>query len=72
MRFFDHTPMAIATVDKSGAVVRANARFAKLTQDLKPGAANSASILDAVNEKDRAALAAAITKAAEGHEEIRT
>lgn len=70
MRFFDHTPMAIATVDKSGAVVRANARFAKLTQDLKPGAANSASILDAVNEKDRAALAAAITKAAEGHGDI--
>src|SRR5271167_4943565 len=26
MRFFDHTPMAIATVDRSGAVVRANAR----------------------------------------------
>ena len=70
MRFFDHTPMAIATVDKSGAVVRANARFAKLTQDLKPGAANSASILDAVNEKDRASLAAAITKAAEGHGDI--
>ncbi len=70
MRFFDHTPMAIATVDKSGTVVRANARFARLTQDLKPGAANSASILDAVNEKDRAALAAAITLAAEGHGDI--
>jgi two-component system cell cycle sensor histidine kinase/response regulator CckA len=70
MRFFDHTPMAIATVDKSGTVVRANARFARLTQDLKPGAANSASILDAVNEKDRAALAAAIALAAEGHGDI--
>ena len=34
MRFFDHTPMAIATVDRSGAVVRANARFAKLAQGL--------------------------------------
>ncbi|MGB3864528.1 MAG: PAS domain-containing protein, partial [Xanthobacteraceae bacterium] len=50
MRFFDHTPMAIATVDKAGAIVRANARFAKLAQGLKPGAASSASILDAVNE----------------------
>jgi two-component system cell cycle sensor histidine kinase/response regulator CckA len=70
MRFFDHTPMAIATVDKSGTVVRANARFARLTQDLKPGVANSASILDAVNEKDRASLAAAITMAAEGHGDI--
>ena len=30
MRFFHHTPMAIATVDKVGAVVRGNARFARL------------------------------------------
>ena len=37
MRFFDHTPMAIATVDRAGAVVRANARFAKLAQSLQPG-----------------------------------
>ncbi len=36
MRFFDHTPMAIATVDRGGAVVRANARFAKLAQSLEP------------------------------------
>ena len=36
MRFFDHTPMAIATVDRAGAVVRANARFAKLAQSLEP------------------------------------
>src|SRR5947199_9335647 len=34
MRFFDHTPIAIATVDKAGAVVRANARFDKLAQRL--------------------------------------
>ena len=34
MRFFDHTPMAIATVDKAGSIVRANARFAKLAQSL--------------------------------------
>lgn len=70
MRFFDHTPMAIATVDKAGTIVRANARFAKLAQGLKPGAANSASILDAVNERDRAALAAAIAMAAEGQGDI--
>src|SRR5439155_23194016 len=34
MRFFDHTPMAIATVDRGGNVVRANARFAKLAQGI--------------------------------------
>jgi len=70
MRFFDHTPMAIATVDKAGMIVRANARFAKLAQGLKAGAASSASILDALNERDRPALAAAIAKAAEGHGDI--
>ena len=44
MRFFDHTPMAIATVDRGGAVVRANARFAKLAQGLdREGAATSRS-----------------------------
>src|SRR6476619_3380118 len=32
MRFFDHTPMAIATVARAGNVVRANARYAKLGQ----------------------------------------
>jgi two-component system cell cycle sensor histidine kinase/response regulator CckA len=41
MRFFDHTPMAIATVDGSGAIVRSNARFAKLTQGLSSAAATS-------------------------------
>jgi len=70
MRFFDHTPMAIATVDKSGAIVRANARFAKLAQGLKPGSTGVVSILDTVNERDRHLLAEAIAKAAEGHGDI--
>src|ERR1700750_1078820 len=48
MRFFDHTPMAIATVDKSGAVLRANARFAKLAQSLDSGATAGKSILSVV------------------------
>src|SRR5690349_933438 len=48
MRFFDNTPMAIATVDKSGAVGRANARFAKLAQSLSPDGAVAKSILAAV------------------------
>ena len=43
MRFFDHTPMAIATVDRAGAVVRANARFAKLAQSLDAATARPAS-----------------------------
>ena len=42
MRFFDHTPMAIATVDRGGAVVRANARYAKLAQSLESPTARPA------------------------------
>jgi two-component system cell cycle sensor histidine kinase/response regulator CckA len=70
MRFFDHTPMAIATVDRSGAVVRANARFAKLAQSLSPDGTASKSIFKAVNARDRSLLIAAINQAAEGQGDI--
>ena len=70
MRFFDHTPMAIATVDRSGAVVRANARFAKLAQSLSSDGAAGKSIFAAVNARDRHLLVAAINQAAEGQGDI--
>jgi len=70
MRFFDHTPMAIATVDKSGTVSRANARFAKLAQSLGSDGAVTKSILTAVNERDRGQLSAAIQAAADGQGDI--
>jgi two-component system, cell cycle sensor histidine kinase and response regulator CckA len=70
MRFFDHTPMAIATVDRSGAVVRANARFAKLAQSLSPDGAANKSIFAAVNVRDRNLLVTAINHAAEGQGDI--
>src|SRR5437660_2485359 len=70
MRFFDHTPMAIATVDRGGAVVRANARFAKLAQSLDSGGAANKSILSVVNQRDRSHLIAAINQAAEGQGDI--
>ena len=70
MRFFDHTPMAIATVDSGGAVVRANARFAKLAQSLNADGAASKSIFRAVNPRDRSLLIAAINQAAEGQGDI--
>src|SRR3954466_3734489 len=63
MRFFDHTPMAIATVDRAGTVVRANARFAKLAQSLDSDGAASKSIFRAVNARDRSQLIAAINQA---------
>ncbi len=70
MRFFDHTPMAIATVDRGGTVVRANARFAKLAQSLGGDGGASKSIFRAVNPRDRGLLIAAINQAAEGQGDI--
>jgi two-component system, cell cycle sensor histidine kinase and response regulator CckA len=70
MRFFDHTPMAIATVDRSGTVVRANARYAKLAQSLSSDATAAKSIFRAVNPRDRHLLIAAINQAAEGQGDI--
>ncbi len=70
MRFFDHTPMAIATVDRAGAVVRANARFAKLAQSLSPDGAANKSIFRTVNARDRGMLISAINLAAEGQGDI--
>jgi len=70
MRFFDHTPMAIATVERGGAVVRANARFAKLAQSLSPDGAANKSIFRTVSARDRGLLIAAINQAAEGQGDI--
>ncbi|CAN5354502.1 PAS domain-containing protein [soil metagenome] len=70
MRFFDHTPMAIATVDRAGTVVRGNARFAKLAQSLSASGAVNKSILAAVSDRDRSLLIAAIGHAAEGQGDI--
>ncbi|MDP3077512.1 cell cycle histidine kinase CckA, partial [Bradyrhizobium sp.] len=70
MRFFDHTPMAIATVERSGAVVRANARYAKLAQGLNSEGASGKSIFRSVNPRDRHLLIAAINQAAEGQGDI--
>jgi two-component system cell cycle sensor histidine kinase/response regulator CckA len=73
VRFFHNTPMAIATVDKAGKIARANAPFVRLQHGLLKGDALPAegrSILMAVAEGDRAALEAAIAKAADGQGDI--
>src|SRR5262249_47987954 len=69
MRFFQSTPMAIATVDKNGNISRSNSLFARLfpaaTKD-----AGSRSILAVVSDRDRHAFEAAIRSAAAGQSEI--
>jgi two-component system cell cycle sensor histidine kinase/response regulator CckA len=72
MRFFHNAPMAIATVDRAGRIVRANAPFARLHQiALKgDGGVEGGSILTTVAERDRPALEAAVAQAAEGQGQI--
>ena len=72
MRFFHHTPMAIATVDKQGGVIRTNPLFARLFQGARRGDGESAdrSIRSIVAEQDRSALDGAIRQAAEGRGDI--
>jgi two-component system cell cycle sensor histidine kinase/response regulator CckA len=73
VRFFHNTPMAIATVDKAGKIARANAPFVRLQHGVIKGEALPAegrSILTVVADHDRAALEAAIAKAADGQGDI--
>ncbi len=70
MRFFHHTPMAIATIDKQGGVVRTNPLFARLFQDARRGEDKDRSIRAIVVERDRTALEDAIAQAALGKGDI--
>jgi two-component system, cell cycle sensor histidine kinase and response regulator CckA len=72
MRFFQNTPMAIATVDKTGRIARSNARFAAAFEQLlkTPGGGEERSIFAVAAARDRPALEAAIGKAAAGQGDI--
>ena len=67
MRFFQNTPMAIATVNRGGTIARTNGLFARLFQSTRLGTdlhSEGSSILDIVADRDRAALEAHIERAA--------
>ncbi|HEV2957546.1 MAG TPA: ATP-binding protein [Xanthobacteraceae bacterium] len=73
VRFFHNTPMAIATVDRSGRIARTNAPFAKLQHGVLKGEAQPAegrSILAVVSEADRPLLTEMIARAADGQGDI--
>ena len=70
MRFFHNTPMAIATVDRDGRIVRTNPLFARLFQRVLSAESGERSIGVAVVERDRGALEAAIAQAARGKGDI--
>jgi two-component system cell cycle sensor histidine kinase/response regulator CckA len=70
MRFFHNTPMAIATVDRDGRIVRTNPLFARLFHKVLNLETGSRSIGAVVAERDRSALEAAIAQAAGGKGDI--
>jgi len=78
MRFFQSTPMAIATVDKAGRISRNNSLFARLFEIAPKEAqdqsqekkSDSRSILSVVSERDREPLESAIRQAAEGQSDV--
>jgi two-component system, cell cycle sensor histidine kinase and response regulator CckA len=70
MRFFHNTPMAIATVDRDGGIVRTNPLFVRLFHNVLSIEDGNRSIATAVVERDRPALKAAIAAAARGKGDI--
>src|SRR5579859_5876844 len=69
MRFFHHTPMAIATIDRDGGIVRTNALFARMFAGFIAGG-KERSIRAIVAERDWPALETAIGQAAQGKGDI--
>ncbi|SCZ32870.1 cell cycle histidine kinase CckA [Afifella marina] len=66
-RFFNNTPMAIASVDHSGAINLSNARFLKLFRKSGPARIELTSVVKAA---DRPALKAALHAAINGQSDI--
>jgi two-component system cell cycle sensor histidine kinase/response regulator CckA len=68
IRFFHNTPLAIATVDKAGRIMRTNALAARLFRGKNE--AEGGSILDVIGAAGRAAVEGAIAQAARGQADI--
>ncbi len=67
-RFFNNTPLAIATVDREGHIERTNAAFARLFAGSERGARN---IVDCVGERDRQAVLDTLEAAFSGRAELK-
>jgi two-component system cell cycle sensor histidine kinase/response regulator CckA len=69
-RFFNSTPMAIATVDRDGKILRSNAAFARLLPGaLQAGPDGARTLVLGVAEQHREALQKAVHDAASGSED---
>lgn len=69
-RFFNSTPLAIATVDKKGRITRANAPFARTFPFEAAASSSERLILNGVIESERAQLQAALDQAHQGRSDI--
>lgn len=69
-RFFNSTPLAIATVDKKGRITRANAPFARTFPGEISVSGAGRLIINAVQESDRQALQQALDAAHQGRSDI--
>ncbi len=70
-RFFNQTPMAIATVDRQGNVVRANAAFASLIPDALKGPEGRKPLLSGFTARDHDAIKSALALAADDRSDIK-
>src|SRR5262249_47746315 len=70
MRFFQSTPMAIATIDRAGRISRTNTLFARLFQGTLKDGTEAGSIMSVVAERDRVALEGAVRSAAAGQSDV--
>ncbi len=71
-RFFNSTPMAIASIDPQGKIIRSNAAFARLFgEQLRTGRGDGvASLYGALADRDRGDLQAAVAAAAAGRGDL--
>ncbi|MCW2315431.1 two-component system cell cycle sensor histidine kinase/response regulator CckA [Rhodoblastus acidophilus] len=68
-RFFNSTPMAIATVDRAGKILRSNAAFAKLLPGALTAPDGDRNVLAGVAQAHRSGLLRAVQDAASGSED---
>lgn len=69
-RFFNNAPIAIATVDSEGRIVRANSGFAQTQAQSAPGLGSRAPILQLLAEDSREEVNEALAAAAAGKGDI--
>lgn len=69
-RFFNNSPLAIATVDRNGRLLRTNAMFLRLFSGALKGEAVGGALIDCVADRDRQAATDLVALAASGRGDV--